>query len=43
EKPGSIPVEGVSKTELYVNPGSAKKMGVSISDAVIKRAKKVYK
>ncbi|MFQ5545966.1 MAG: ABC transporter substrate-binding protein [Acidiferrobacterales bacterium] len=43
EKPGNIPVEGVSKTELYVNPGSAKKMGVSISDAVIKRAKKVYK
>lgn len=43
EKPGNIPVEGVSKTELYVNPGNAKKMGVSISDAVIKRAKKVYK
>ncbi len=43
EKPGNIPVEGVSKTELYVNPGSAKKMGVSISDAIIKRAKKVYK
>ncbi len=43
EKPGNIPVEGVSKTELYVNPSSAKKMGVSISDAIIKRAKKVYK
>jgi putative ABC transport system substrate-binding protein len=42
EKPGNIPVEGVSKTELYVNPDSAKKMGVSISGAVVKRAKKVY-
>ncbi len=43
EKPGNIPVEGVNKTELYVNPGSATKMGVSIADAVIKRAKKVIK
>ncbi len=42
EKPGNIPVEGVDKTELYVNSGSAKKMGVSLSDTVIKRAKKVY-
>ncbi|MDJ0949032.1 MAG: ABC transporter substrate-binding protein [Alphaproteobacteria bacterium] len=41
EKPGDIPVEGVEITELYVNPGSAKKMGVSIPSAVVQRAKSV--
>ncbi len=41
EKPGDIPVEGVEITELYVNPGAAKAMGVTIPDAVIARAKTV--
>ena len=34
EKPGDIAVEGVEITELAVNPGAAKKMGVTIPDAV---------
>jgi len=41
EKPGDIAVEGVQKGELFVNPGAAKKMGVTIPAATIKRAKKV--
>jgi putative tryptophan/tyrosine transport system substrate-binding protein len=41
EKPGDIPVEGVEITELYVNPGAAKAMGVTIPDAVVARAKTV--
>ncbi len=43
EKPGDIPVEGVQITELFVNPGAAAKMGVTIPDAVIARAKEVVK
>ena len=43
EKPGDIAVEGVDKTDLFVNPASAKKMGITIPDAVIKRAKTVVK
>ena len=41
EKPGDIPVEGVRITELYVNPGAAQKMGVTIPEAVIAKAKTV--
>lgn len=43
EKPGDIPVEGVQITELFVNPGAAAKMGVTIPEAVIARAKEVVK
>jgi putative ABC transport system substrate-binding protein len=43
ENPGDIPVEGVEITELYVNPGAAEKMGVTIPQAVIDRAKEVVK
>jgi putative ABC transport system substrate-binding protein len=43
EKPGDIAVEGVQITELVVNPGAAKKMGVTIPDAVIAKAKTVVK
>jgi putative ABC transport system substrate-binding protein len=43
EKPGDIPVEGVKITELYVNPGAAEKMGVTIPEAVIAKAKQVVK
>jgi putative ABC transport system substrate-binding protein len=43
ENPGDISVEGVEITELYVNPGMAEKMGVSLSDDVIGRAKEVVK
>ncbi|WP_428623429.1 ABC transporter substrate-binding protein [Sedimenticola sp.] len=41
EKPGDIPVETVQKTELYLNPASAEKMGVTLSPALIARASKI--
>jgi putative ABC transport system substrate-binding protein len=41
EKPGDIPVRVAEGTDLYVNPGSAGKMGVTLPQAVIKRATKV--
>ena len=41
EKPGDIPVEGIKITELVVNPKAAASMGVTIPDAVVKRAKTV--
>jgi putative ABC transport system substrate-binding protein len=41
EAPGDIPVEGVEITELYVNPGAAERMGVTLPEAVIARAKTV--
>lgn len=41
KKAGDIKPEGVSKTELYVNPESAKAMGVTLSEELIKSAKEV--
>ena len=41
EKPGDIPVTNASGTDLFVNPGAAAKMGVTIPDAVVKRANTV--
>ncbi len=41
EAPGSIPVEGVEITELYVNPGMAQKMGVTIPETLVAKAKEV--
>lgn len=43
KKAGEIKPEGVSKTELYVNPESAKLMGVTLPDALVKSAKEVVK
>lgn len=43
EAPGDITVEGVDITELYVNPGMAEKMGVTIPDALIQQAKEVVR
>jgi len=43
EAPGSIAVEGVEITELYVNPGMAKKMGVTLPEGLVARAKEVVK
>ena len=42
-KPGDISVQGVDITQLHVNPGAAQKMGVTIPQAVIARAKQVVK
>lgn len=43
KKAGDIQPEGVSKTELYVNPEAAISMGVTLSDEMIKSAKEVVK
>ncbi len=43
KKAGEIKPEGVAKTELYVNPESAKLMGVTLSDELVKLAKEVVK
>jgi putative ABC transport system substrate-binding protein len=43
EKPGDIAVQGVEITQLFVNPGAAQKMGITIPDAVIAKAKEVVK
>ncbi|MBV6303641.1 ABC transporter substrate-binding protein [Candidimonas humi] len=40
-KPGTIASETSHKLELYVNPGAAKKQGVTLSEAFIKSAAKV--
>ncbi|WP_026972350.1 ABC transporter substrate-binding protein [Aliagarivorans marinus] len=41
ENPGDIDVKMAEGTDLYVNPKIAKRMGVSIPDAVLARANKV--
>ena len=41
--PGSMAVEGVGKTELYVNLKAAKAQGVTLSDALIGEAKDVIR
>ena len=38
-KPGDIPVEGVQITELYLNPGAAAAMGVTIPPEMLQRAR----
>ena len=43
EKPGDIAVEGIATTELYVNVSAAEKMGVTIPEGVLARAKEVVR
>lgn len=43
EKPGDIPVEYVKKLQLFVNPGAAQKMGVTLPAAMLKEAKEVIR
>jgi putative ABC transport system substrate-binding protein len=43
EKPGDIAVQGIEITQLFVNPGSAEKMGVTLPEALIASAKEVVK
>lgn len=38
---GDIPVQGVEKTELFVNPSAAESMGLTLSEALISQAKEV--
>ena len=42
-RPGDLPVKFIDGVQLFVNPTSAKEMGVTISDAVIERADEVVK
>lgn len=41
EDPGTFPVETVQKTELYVNPAAAERMGITLSEELIASAKEV--
>jgi len=41
EKPGDIPSETSAKLELYVNPGAAKRQGVTLSEEFVKSAAQV--
>ena len=43
EKPGDIAVTNATGTDLFVNPGAAAKMGVTIPEAVVARANTVVK
>ncbi len=43
KKAGDIPFQGVNKTNLFVNPAMAEKMGVKLSAEVIERATEVVK
>ncbi|TCS61004.1 ABC transporter substrate-binding protein [Varunaivibrio sulfuroxidans] len=43
EKPGDMAVEGVSKTELYLNLRAAAKMGVTVPTDIVKEAKDVIR
>ena len=42
-KPGDMAVEGIAKTELYVNLKAAKAQGVTLSSDLISEAKEVIK
>ncbi|EMP56627.1 ABC transporter substrate-binding protein [Marinobacter santoriniensis NKSG1] len=41
--PADMPVETMDTLDLYVNPAAAKKMGITLSDDLIKEAKEVVK
>ena len=40
-KPGDMPVETLREFQLYINPGSAAKMGLDIPNALLKKADKI--
>jgi putative ABC transport system substrate-binding protein len=39
--PGDLPVRGLSKLDLYLNPGAASRMGVTLSPDLINSAQKI--
>lgn len=43
KSPQNIPVQGIEKTELFVNPNAAKRMGLSFNEDIIAQAKEVIK
>lgn len=42
-KPGDMPVETMDTLDLFVNPDAAKRMGITLSDDLIRDAKEVVK
>jgi putative ABC transport system substrate-binding protein len=40
-KPGEMPVETLREFQIYLNPGSAAKMGLQVPAAIVKRADKI--
>src|SRR5205807_1620626 len=42
EEPGTIPVVTFQGEEVYLNADAARKMGVQLPEALLKKAKKVY-
>ena len=40
-KPGDMPVETLREFQLYINPGSAAKMGLDIPDALLRKADQI--
>jgi len=43
KSPQDIPVQGIDKTELFVNPNAALRMGLTLHEDIIARAKEVIK
>lgn len=43
QKPGDIPVQGVDKMELHINPGAAERMGLQLPEGILEEAKEVIK
>lgn len=41
QKPGDIPVQGVDKMELHINPGAADRMGLTLPEGIVEEAKEV--
>lgn len=41
QKPGDIPVQGVEKMELHINPGAAERMGLVLPVGILEEAKEV--
>ena len=41
EQPGAIPVQGVEKMDLYLNPAAAQRMGISLPQPLLDSAKEV--
>ncbi|TNC81598.1 MAG: ABC transporter permease [Oleiphilus sp.] len=41
--PSEIMVEGIEKTELFVNPAAAERMGIKLTDSMIGKAKEVIR
>ncbi|MCP5206882.1 MAG: ABC transporter substrate-binding protein [Hahellaceae bacterium] len=39
--PGDLPVKGISKLDLHLNPGAAQRMGVNLAPALLESAQKI--